>query len=92
MTTNTTNKIFLVNVYCMYDGKEFPAIDIIKATGIEEATKEAENRCKNGDYSFDTIDEIDNNGYWSDCGAHVVRVKAVTEISSTTYEEIKNLI
>lgn len=88
----TTAKFFLARIYCMYDGKEFPALDLIVAQSLEAASNEAENRCTAGHYSFDDIDEVNESGYWSDCGAHVVRVKSVTEISAVTYEEIKNLL
>ncbi|AFC21230.1 hypothetical protein GAP31_049 [Cronobacter phage vB_CsaM_GAP31] len=91
-TTTAPAKFFLARIYCMYDGKEFPTVDLIVDHSLEDATNEAENRCATAHYSFSDIDEVNESGYWSDCGAHVVRVKSVTEISAATYEEIKNLL
>lgn len=88
----TTEKSFLVRIYSMYDGKEFPSVDLIVASSLEDAEKEANNRCADGNYSHGDIEETDDFGYWSDCGSQVVRVSSVTEISEATYAEIKNLL
>uniref|UniRef100_A0AAU8GEN4 Uncharacterized protein n=1 Tax=Salmonella phage vB_SEnST11_KE23 TaxID=3161174 RepID=A0AAU8GEN4_9CAUD len=94
MTTSTTSptKFFLARVYVMYDGKEFSSVDLICDHSLNDAQNEAENRAAAGYYSFSDIEEINGSGYWSDCGAHVVRIKSVTEISAATYEELKNLL
>lgn len=89
---NVPAKFFVARIYCMYDGKEFSSTDLIVAYSLEDANNEAENRCAAAHYSFDDIEEVNESGYWSDCGAHVVRVKSVTEISATTYEELKNTL
>jgi len=85
-------KFFLVKIYVMYDGKEFPTVDLIAESDIEAAAFEAESRCGDGHYSFDSIQEKDESGYWSDCGAHLVRVKSITEITESTYKEMLSLI
>lgn len=91
-TVNKDNKFFLAKIYVMYDGKEFPTVDLIEESDLESAQFEAESRCEDGHYSFDSIQEKDESGYWSDCGAHVVRIKSVTEITESTYKEMIKLL
>lgn len=84
-------RYFAAKIYCMYDGKEFPRKDLIEASDEKQAFAIATERAATGHYSFDEIDEVDGDFYYSDCGGHVVKVERVTEISETTYNEMKNI-
>lgn len=82
---------FVAKIYCMYDGKEFPRKDLIEASDEKQAFAIATERAATGHYSFDQIEDVDGDCYYSDCGGHVVKVISVTEVSETTYTEMKNI-
>lgn len=88
-------KFFMVNVYRMYDGLEFPMIAVLKAQSKEEATILAHKEAADGEFSHGGIDETENFGdvikYWSGCGEEVVIIKGVMETTEEVYNAINSI-
>lgn len=97
MTTIKTEsaKFFMVKVYRMYDGLEFPMISLVKAKSKGEAFILAHDEAADGEYSHGGIDEIEKvDGvikYWSGCGEEVVIIKAVIEITEEVYNAVNSI-
>lgn len=84
-------RYFVAKIYCMYDGKEFPRKDLIAASDEKQAFAIATESAATGYYSFAEITEVDGDLYYSEGGGHVVKVLSVTEISETTFNEMKKI-
>ena len=88
-------KFFMVNVYRMYDGLEFPMIATVKAKSKEEAMILAHNEAVGGEYSHGGVDEIVKvdgvTKYWSGCGEEVVIIKGVIETTEEAYNAINRV-
>ncbi|WP_133670716.1 hypothetical protein [Burkholderia pseudomallei] len=97
MTTIKTEsaKFFMVNVYRMYDGLEFPMLAVLKAKSKEEAMTLAHVEAAEGEYSHGGIDEIEKvDGvikYWSGCGEEVVIIKAVIETTEEVFNAVNSI-
>lgn len=92
---NANVKFFMVNVYRMYDGLEFPMLAVLKAKSKEEAMILAHKEASEGEYSHGGISETENlDGvikYWSGCGEEVVIIKGVIEITEEVYNAVNSI-
>lgn len=97
MTTIKTvsAKFFMVNVYRMYDGLEFPMLAVLKAESEEDAFILSAREAAEGEYSHGGIDEIEKvDGvvkYWSGCGEEVVIIKGVIETTEEVYNAVNSI-
>ena len=85
-------QFFIAKIKTVYDGKEFPHVTVVAAQDRDIAEDEIRYRLEQGDFSFDSISEIEGGLYWSECGAHVASLQSLTEITETTYNEMKQFI
>lgn len=83
---STHAKYFTAVMYVMYDGKEFPTPRFYRAGDLSETRslhlKDALT------FIDDEEPDVEDQGFFFDCGAYLVRPQEVREISATTYSEM----